>query len=201
MCDVPGPPQQRARDLHCRRTRLRPHRPGIRHQPTLGPPLVRKSACRKSRTCRSVRSASREPATVSQVIPEGAGPCQAGGLRFLPGFPDGGGAYRTGPRASPGAWVSPVSRLVPIRVSGLRGSRTGQGPAGGAGAAGVLDAEGRDPIIGRREQGGGLRLWWLRAPWAALVLARLAAVIPSGSPRLAAAGHGAGPRGQRDQSG
>ena len=30
---------------------------------------------------------------------------------------------------------------------------------------------------------------------------RLAAVIPPGGPRLAAAGHGAGPRGQRDQSG
>jgi hypothetical protein len=45
-----------------------------------------------------------------------------------------------------------------------------------------------------------MRLWWLRAPWAAPVLARLAAVIPPGSPRLAAAGHGAGPRGQRDQS-
>lgn len=45
-----------------------------------------------------------------------------------------------------------------------------------------------------------MRLWWLRAPWAAPVLARLAAVIPSGGPRLAAAGHGAGPRGQRDQS-
>ena len=43
-------------------------------------------------------------------------------------------------------------------------------------------------------------LWWLRAPRAALVLARLAAVIPPGGPRLAAAGHGAGPRGQRDQS-
>jgi hypothetical protein len=43
-------------------------------------------------------------------------------------------------------------------------------------------------------------LWWLRAPWAARVLARLAAVIPPGSPRLPAAGHGAGPRGQRDQS-
>ena len=46
-----------------------------------------------------------------------------------------------------------------------------------------------------------MRLWWLRAPWAAPVLARLAAVIPPGSPRLVAAGHGAGPRGQRDQSG
>jgi hypothetical protein len=46
-----------------------------------------------------------------------------------------------------------------------------------------------------------MRLWWLRAPWAAPVLARLAAVIPPGGPRLAAAGHGAGPRGQRDQSG
>ena len=80
------------------------------------------------------------------------------------------------------------------------GSRTGQGPAGEAGAAGVLDAEGRDPIIGRRGTGGvcgcgcgphgQLRCW-----------RGLAAVIPPGGPRLAAAGHGAGPRGQRDQSG
>ena len=55
------------------------------------------------------------------------------------------------------------------------------------------------PIIGRRGQ-AGVWLWWWRAPWAARVLARLAAVIPPGGPRLPAAGHGAGPRGQRDQS-
>jgi hypothetical protein len=34
-----------------------------------------------------------------------------------------------------------------------------------------------------------MRLWWLRAPWAAPVLARLAAVIPPGKP--AARGRGA----------
>src|SRR5271169_4059360 len=88
------------------------------------------------------------------VLPEGAGPCQAEGLRFLSGFPDGYGACRAGPRASPGAWAFPVSRLLPIRVSG----RTGQGPGRARPAEpapqGVLDAEGRDPIIGRRGTGG-----------------------------------------------
>ena len=34
------------------------------------------------------------------------------------------------------------------------GSKTGRSPAGEAGAAGVLDAAGRDPIIGRRGTGG-----------------------------------------------
>ena len=85
------------------------------------------------------------------VIPEGAGPCQVEGLRVFVRFPDGYTACRAGPRASPGAWAFPVSRLLPIRVSGPCGSRTGRGPAS---AAGVLDAEGRDPIIGRRGTGG-----------------------------------------------
>src|SRR5579859_3197938 len=72
-------------------------------------------------------------------------------------------------------------------------ARAGQGPGiarpAGPAPLGVLDAPGREPIIGRRGTGAGMRLWWLRAPWAAPVLARLAAVIPPGKP--AARGRGA----------
>src|SRR5438067_4804433 len=109
----------------------------------------------------------------------------------------------TGPRALSAGGLGPWSafpRLLPVRVSGWEG----QGPGGARPASpapqGVLDASGREPIIGRRGQAGG-RLWWLRAPWAALVLA--GAWLRSSlrvSPRRGAAGHGAGPRGQRDQS-
>ena len=74
---------------------------------------------------------------------------------LLPGFGRS-RACRTGPRACCSAWglVCLVPRLLPIRVSGPGGSRTGRSPAGEAGAAGVLDAAGRDPIIGRRGTGG-----------------------------------------------
>jgi len=111
----------------------------------------------------------------------------------------------TGPRACWSRGLGPWRALFPDSCRSWVSGRTGQGPGGARPAApapsGVLDAEGREPIIGRRGQERGMRLWWLRAPWAAPVLARLAAVIPPGGPRLAAAGHGAGPRGQRDQSG
>ena len=74
---------------------------------------------------------------------------------FLSGFPDGYGACRAGPRASPGGLGCPVSRLLPVPGERPRaGQGPGRVPAGGAGAAGVLDAEGRDPIIGRRGTGG-----------------------------------------------
>jgi hypothetical protein len=87
---------------------------------------------------------------------------------------------RPGPRASPEALASPVSQLVPIRVSGpVRvKNRAGPGPTS-AGAAGVVDAEGRDRIVGRGTR--EVEVVVLRAPVAALVLARLAAVIPPGS--------------------
>ena len=42
----------------------------------------------------------------------------SGGFRVLSGFPDGYRACQTGPRASSGGWAFPVSRLLPIRVSG-----------------------------------------------------------------------------------
>ena len=137
-----------------------------------------------------------------RVIPEGAGPCQAGfyrsfvrvrggwghaGLARGPGVAAWGRGVPCSPAAAdPGArpgWVK--DRAEPGRRSRRRRAsltlRAAIRSSGGGGQAGV-------------------GLWWLRAPWAALVLARLAAVIPPGGPRLAAAGHGAGPRGQRDQS-
>ena len=90
-----------------------------------------------------------------RVIPEGAGPCQAEGLRVfvrvsgrlrgMPGWPAG----------VPGGLGCPVSRLLPVPGERPRaGQGPGRVPAGGAGAVGVLDAEGRDPIIGRRGTGG-----------------------------------------------
>jgi hypothetical protein len=89
------------------------------------------------------------------VIPEGAGPCQAAGMQsFVPVFRRL-RACRAGPRASLGAWRALFPDSCRSLVSGPGG---GQGPgvslAGGAGAAGVLDAPGREPIIGRRGTGG-----------------------------------------------
>ena len=114
-------------------------------------------------------------------------------------------ACRPGPRAwwkwRPGAWRSLFPDSCRSWVSGQVGQGPGRAWPAKPAPLGVLDAPGCEPIIGRRGTGAGMRLWWLRAPWAAPVLARLAAVIPPGGPRLAAAGHGAGPRGQRDQSG
>ena len=89
------------------------------------------------------------------VIPEGAGSCQAEGLRFLSRFPDGCRACRTGPRASPRGLGIPCFPAAADPGERLRaGQRTGRGLAGGAGAAGVLDAPDRDPVIGRRGTGG-----------------------------------------------
>ena len=99
-----------------------------------------------------------------------------------------------------GAVVFPVPRLLPIRVSGPGGSRTGRSPAAKPAPQASLTL-----LAASRSSGGGDRqgvwLWWLRAPWAAPVLAGawLRSSLRVG-PRLAAAGHGAGPRGQRDQS-
>src|SRR5579875_3672114 len=80
-----------------------------------------------------------------------------------------------------------------FRVSSRAGSRTGRSPAGVAGAAGVLEAAGRDPDD--RAAGGQKASWvWLRvrAPGAAPVLAGawLRSSLRVG-PRHTAAGHGA----------
>ena len=90
----------------------------------------------------------------------------------------------------------------PSWVSGRAGQGPGAQPWPRGGAAGVLEASGRDPIIGARgtEGYGCVRV---RAPSAVVNLGRSAWLRSSlrGGPRRAAAGHGAGPRGQRDQSG
>ena len=91
---------------------------------------------------------------VNNVIPEGAGPCQAAGMQsFVPVFPPVAGMPGW-PAGFPGAWRALFPDSCRSRVSGRGGSRTGRSLAGGAGAAGVLDAPGRDPIIGRRGTGG-----------------------------------------------
>jgi hypothetical protein len=60
-----------------------------------------------------------------------------------------------GPAAQPGAVVCPVSRLLPIRVSGpVRVKGPGAARPAKPAPSGVLDAAGRDPIIGRRGTGG-----------------------------------------------
>src|SRR6266699_585708 len=60
-----------------------------------------------------------------------------------------------GPAAQPGAVVCPVSRLLPIRVSGpVRVKGPGAAWPAKPAPSGVLDAAGRDPIIGRRGTGG-----------------------------------------------
>ena len=64
-------------------------------------------------------------------------------------------ACPTGPRASPGGLSLPC---FPAAADPGERPRAGQGPGrsrpASARAAGVLDAEGRDPIIGRRGTGG-----------------------------------------------
>jgi hypothetical protein len=75
-------------------------------------------------------------------IPEGAGRCQAG---FRPAVSRLRGCLQGILNWPRGSCLSP--RRCRVRASGLAGSRTGRSPAGVAGAAGVLDAGAREPMI------------------------------------------------------
>ena len=123
--------------MHCRFWGQYPHLPQTGRRPGTGARIVAFPRRRfvqnftsrlRVRTCRDCRAAGPS----GHVFPEGAGPCQAGFYRSfarVSGVRGHAGLAR-GPAAQPGAVVCLVPRLLPIRVSGLDGSRTGRSPAG-----------------------------------------------------------------------
>ena len=122
---------------------------------TLVAALPGRSALPKPMPSGSPRSCRRR-SPANRVIPEGAGPCQAGFYRSfarVSGVRGHAGLAR-GLAAQPGAVVCLVPRLLPIRVSGPWGQGPGVAWPAKPAPSGVLDAAGRDPIIGRRGTGG-----------------------------------------------
>ena len=133
------------------------------------------------------------PLPILQVIPEGADPCQGVGSGSFCGF--GAVSGHAGIRSIVVMGWAWCGLLLPVAaISGERAgrSRTGRSPACAARAVGVLEAPGRDPIMGRREPGGYVVVFRPRVQ--PCLGRRLAAVIPSGFPRLPAAGAWGGPR-------
>jgi hypothetical protein len=142
-----------------------------------------------------------EPVTSSVSSLKERGRVKRGFTGLLPVFPA--VADMLNWPAGPVAWGRGLPCSPAAAGPGERtgGSRTGRSLAGEAGA---VRRPGRSRLRADTRAAGdrrGVWLWWLRAPWAARVPA--GAWLRSSlrvSPRLAAAGHGAGPRGQRDQS-